>query len=480
MTSYDVRFWDIKKRNDGRSRPYRLRWAVGGREREEYFATKGLADSFRAKLMIAARAGEPFDVKSGLPDSMLGGKHTRSWYAHACAYAEMKWPTAAAKSRRAIAEALATVTPALVGSARGGPDPAGLHRALLTYAFNPSTRGTEPPADIASALRWIEAASLNLADLGNTETIRVALNACALTKSKKAAAATTSRRKRAVLYNALRYAVELGLLESNPIDKVQWKAPEVAKTVDRRVVANADQVRALLSAVRSQGRRGEHLVAFFGCLYYAGMRPSEALALRVGSCVLPAAGWGRLDLSASSPSAGARWTDDGSPRDERGLKRRGEKETRSVPIPPELVQLLREHVDRFGAGPDGRLFRSQREGAVQDSAYATTWRRARQEILTPAQAASPLARRPYDLRHAAVSLWLNAGVPATEVARRAGHGVDVLLRVYANCIDGQEWEANDRIAEALGAVPRGGHRGRLDDVPAGASRAEPPSEEGAQ
>jgi len=34
--------------------------------------------------------------------------------------------------------------------------------------------------------------------------------------------------------------------------------------------------------------------------------------------------------------------------------------------------------------------------------------------------ASPLAGRPYDLRHAAVSLWLNAGVPATEVAERAG------------------------------------------------------------
>jgi hypothetical protein len=51
---------------------------------------------------------------------------------------------------------------------------------------------------------------------------------------------------------------------------------------------------------------------------------------------------------------------------------------------------------------------------------------------TPEQAASPLARRPYDLRHAAISPWLNAGVPATEVARRAGHGVAVMLKVYAN------------------------------------------------
>jgi hypothetical protein len=36
------------------------------------------------------------------------------------------------------------------------------------------------------------------------------------------------------------------------------------------------------------------------------------------------------------------------------------------------------------------------------------------------------------------------------VARRAGHSVDVLLRVYAACIDGEDQLANARIADALG------------------------------
>jgi hypothetical protein len=49
-----------------------------------------------------------------------------------------------------------------------------------------------------------------------------------------------------------------------------------------------------------------------------------------------------------------------------------------------------------------------------------------------------------------VSLWLNSGVPATEVARRAGHGVAVLLKIYAHCIDGQADAANKPIAGALG------------------------------
>jgi len=71
------------------------------------------------------------------------------------------------------------------------------------------------------------------------------------------------------------------------------------------------------------------------------------------------------------------------------------------------------------------------------------------QAVTPAQAASPLAYRRYDLRHAAASLWLNAGPAPTEVVRRLGHSVGVLLRVYANCIDGGENGVNDKIGHAL-------------------------------
>lgn len=63
-------------------------------------------------------------------------------------------------------------------------------------------------------------------------------------------------------------------------------------------------------------------------------------------------------------------------------------------------------------------------------------------------AAIGLARRPYDPRHAGVSLRLNAGVPATQVAEWAGHSVAVLLKVYAKCIASQEEDAKRRIAKA--------------------------------
>jgi hypothetical protein len=43
-------------------------------------------------------------------------------------------------------------------------------------------------------------------------------------------------------------------------------------------------------------------------------------------------------------------------------------------------------------------------------------------------------------------------MPAPEVAERAGHSVDVLLKVYAKCIDGQEASVNGRIDGALGDI----------------------------
>ncbi len=245
-------------------------------------------------------------------------------------------------------------------------------------------------------------------------TLRRVLDALSRRIDGHPAAVTTVYRKRAVLYNALGYAVERNLLPANPIDQVQWSAPEVAGTVDRRVVASPEQVQQLLAAVRARSSQGEHLYAFFAVLYYAGLRPSEAIALRVDNFVLPQSGWGRLDLTSSEPRAGQNWTDDGGARDARGLKHRSADEVGSVPIPPTLVHILWEHIEAYGGGSDGRIFRSGRGGPLQETAYGRVWRAAREAALTPAQASSPLARRPYDLRHACASLMLNAGVPATE------------------------------------------------------------------
>ncbi|MFA1542279.1 hypothetical protein [Actinomadura monticuli] len=69
------------------------------------------------------------------------------------------------------------------------------------------------------------------------------------------------------------------ILPVNPLTLVKWTRPRVAQTLDLRVVANPDQARRLLDAVRCQGKRGERMVAFF-VMYYAALRPEEAVDLR--------------------------------------------------------------------------------------------------------------------------------------------------------------------------------------------------------
>ena len=121
--------------------------------------------------------------------------------------------------------------------------------------------------------------------------------------------------------------------------------------------------------------------------------------LRQADLHLPKSGWGRIVLAASASRAGRAWTDEGTARQERGLKHRADNETRTIPIPPELVQLLRAHIKKYGTTSDGRIFQTARGGILQDSGYNEVWTEARQKALTPAQYRSPLGRRPYDLRH---------------------------------------------------------------------------------
>lgn len=96
---------------------------------------------------------------------------------------------------------------------------------------------------------------------------------------------------------------------------------------------------------------------------------------------------------------------------------------------------------------------AERGNKLAESTYCRVWRKARVQALTVAEALSPLAGRPYDLRHAAVSTWLNAGVPSTQVAEWAGHSLAVLLQIYAKCLVGQEETARRRIDAVLGGGP---------------------------
>ena len=125
-----------------------------------------------------------------------------------------------------------------------------------------------------------------------------------------------------------------------------------------------------------------------------------------------------------------------------------------MPAHPELTGLLHEHLDN---SLPPRMAVSLAVSGVANCRPSPTGGRGPKHAGGPhrAEEASPLARRPYDLRHACLSTWLNGGVYPTQVAEWAGHGVDVLLRIYAKCIVGQDELAKRRISEALRRTDKG-------------------------
>lgn len=346
-----------------------------------------------------------------------------------------------------------TVTPVML-SARSSPDEEkAIRSALFNWAFNARRRGSPAqPEEATALLAFVARSSLPLSDITKPQRARAALEAVSIKLDGTRSAGRTATMKRAILSNALSYAVELGLIDSNPLGAINWKAPRSSVGVDRRIVVNPEQARALLEAVRNTPRSGPHLVAFFACIYYAALRPEEAANLRLGNVQLrDDDSWGWIVVDEAAPEIDRQWTDAGQRRSARQLKHRAVGESRRAPAPPQLVALLRDHI---AAAPDidrtALLFRGERGSAISGLTYRNVWRRARVLALSQDQERTPLARRPYDLRHAAVSTWLSGGVPAAQVAEWAGHSVDVLLRVYAKCLDADQARSLARIAEALG------------------------------
>jgi integrase len=437
MKSYDVKFWAVPPRQGQDQAHLGSPMEVGTAPQSRTIGNKSQADNFLSDLRQAARKGEAFDTDTGLPDSMMvTASRERSWLEFCLAYTDMKWPSAAPKTRDALTDALATIIPAVTSEPPpDGIDPSTIREALRHFALARASRELDRPPSIAAALRWLEKTSLPVSMISKPQHARAVLDAISVRQDGKAASATTIARKRSVFANVIRYAVELEEIPSNPLDRLSWTPPKVSEVVDRRVVVNPRQARELLTAVTYVGQqrrgphaRGQRLMAFYACMYYAALRPAEVTGLRRQDCHLPRTGWGRLTLEKSRPEVNRRWTDTDSAHDERGLKHRAADDTRRVPIPPELAAILRTHIDTFGVAPDGRVFSSDRGHPVASTAISDVWAEARTLALTPAQVASPLAGRPYDLRHAAVSLWLartQRGSPPARLRqvprRRRGH-----------------------------------------------------------
>jgi hypothetical protein len=429
---------------------------VAGRNFKEPFKQSTLADSFRSDLMSAARKGEAFVIATGRPTSMHQVSRNMTCYELACSYVDLKWPRAAAMTRKTTAEALTAVIPQLFVRSKGQPDGRLLRTSLRRWAFNkPARSDSAMPAEVRSALSWVARNTRPAIDLLDAEVLRRTLDSLTVRLDGKPGSPVVVTRRRKIFTAMLEHGVEIKALPRNPWVTLNWIPPRVSGGgVDRRRVVNPMQARTLLAAVEQQGRIGPRMVAFYACLYYAALRPEEAVGIEVPrNLVLPASDdeWGEFFLESAEPHAGRAWTDSGNNRDRRQLKQRAIGETRRVPCPPVLTTIVRLHIATFGLGPGGRLFVGERNKAeLPVLTINRIWRQARAAVFTPEVYASPLAEKPYDLRHAAISTQLNAGISPTQVAEWAGQSPEVLWRNYAKCLAGGEAELRKRMEAGYG------------------------------
>ena len=289
----------------------------------------------------------------------------------------MKWPHLAPNSRRNTARALTNATLAMVthrpGPAGGGGSAQGADG--VGVQLRTSGSGT-PPAEMARALAWLERNTREVGDLAEPAVVRAVLDALALRVD-----GTTGRaRHRAASARGPgeRRRVRGGAQAARPTTRsprLPWKAPRTCRRWTGGWSSTRSRLGRCSPRCAGRSRAGRRWWRSSGpCTSRRCDRRRRRPCARRTS-LLPAEGWGELLLESSTPEAGASWTDSGRRREERQLKHRAKGETRVVPCAPELTALLHEHLETFGTGPDGLLFRGVRGGQLAESTYCRTWRR---------------------------------------------------------------------------------------------------------
>ena len=149
-------------------------------------------------------------------------------------------------------------------------------------------------------------------------------------------AANTANRIRIVARASVQSAIDAGAVTVDvwpPRSKsrARRKVARTKRSVDIRTLPSPAIMAAAIDAIVTQQPGSKTYRAMTAVAYYAGLRPSEVVMLRVRSVELPVEGWGRVDVTEADISF-----------DEPGEPKTG---PRSVPIPRVLVDILREWIN---------------------------------------------------------------------------------------------------------------------------------------
>ncbi len=243
----------------------------------------------------------------------------------------------------------------------------------------------------------------------------------------KGLAPATIGKAHQLLTAAMQAALDAGLIASSPCRNVPL--PKVERH-EMQFLTHAELAR--LAAAMDERYRALVLV-----LGYGGLRIGEAAALRP-SRLHPA----RREVEVAETAAWVRGhLHLGQPKSRAGLRR--------VALPEPVWDALTEHVQSYATE---WVFPAPGGGVLQPTS-------SRRRFWQPATEAAGLAGlRVHDLRHTAVSLWIEAGADVKRVAGRAGHSsVAFTLDRYGHLYPDADAALADRLGEAMAAARDGGN-----------------------
>lgn len=261
------------------------------------------------------------------------------------------------------------------------------------------------------------------------------------TLEKRGLAPRTRKQARSVLRRALRDAVDLRLLQFNPLDGVRGPKVGRAQVTD---VLSGDEARRLLEFVE-----GDRLEAAFRLALSTGLRRGEILGLQ----------WGDVDLDGGMLTVrrAQKWSSAGVSYD----TPKTEAARRTIPMPPSTIASLQRHraaqrAERkeklkvgAGWGDASLVFATVDGGPIPPRSFLRYWYRATER--------SGLGRtRLHGARHTCATTQLEAGVPLHEVGAALGHSsYSVTVDSYGHLAPASLAKGAAAMEAALGGGQRG-------------------------
>ena len=434
----EVRVFSVTRR-EGRTKTWRVRWRVDGREREEGFRHKSVAERFRADLERAQRDGEQFDLRSLLPRSLAKDATPRldEWVHH---YATRHLPKLAPKSRSALGDDLVVLLERCVEDAA----PWSRSQRANVRAWLAGKAALE-----ADLVIFFQKQAPRLETLDRPSLVRLRERLSLRADGRGALAGSTLTKCWGNVKQVLNAAADEGVIA--PLDWPPARRGAARKSEMVRVqpvLREAPSVESLRRIVRAcsnhkrrASRRYRAMTAVAG---FAGLRPGEVFGLRADDLVLPRGNaWGTLRVRQADGSTEEVWMTE---TDHVFDLPKTLGSIRDVPIPPELVCELRDYLKEEGV-TRGEIF------VTTTSKSAKHWPDA---LGTACVKAGVPKLAPYDLRRMYASHLAAAGIPLAEIARRMGNSIKTLQDHYVLPVAGQTNDQNERLLGYYGAPPETG------------------------